>query len=158
LLRALEDPGLPVWSVGFAPDGTLWTGGADSQIRRWSAQTGRPLGETAALSVAIPADADPDGARVFRACQACHGLAADAPPMAGPSLHGIFGRRMGALPGYSYSERLAQGDIVWTSETLADLFTRGPDVVTPGTRMPLQRLASPEDLAALLRFLATATR
>ncbi len=158
LLRGLDGPGLPVWALGFAPDGNLWTGGADGRIRRWNSTTGRPLSESAATTAAIPEDADPDGARVFRACQACHALTAEAPPMAGPSLHGIFGRRMGSLAGYAYSPRLAQGDIIWTEETVADLFTRGPDVVTPGTRMPVQRLSEPSDLAALLRFLQTATR
>jgi cytochrome c len=158
LLRVLEGPGLPVWSAGFGPDGMLWTGGMDSQIRRWNPTSGRPLSESAATRPTIPEGADAHGARVFRACQACHGLTADAAPMAGPSLHGIFGRRMGSLAGYTYSERLARGDIIWNAETLADLFTRGPDVVTPGTRMPVQRLSDSEDLAALLRFLATATR
>ncbi len=158
LLRVLEGPGLPVWSIGFGPDGSLWTGGADSHIRRWNVASGRPLSESIATRAAIPNSADAHGARVFRACQACHALAPDAGPMAGPSLHGIFGRRMGSLAGYAYSPRLAQGDITWTPETVADLFTRGPDVVTPGTRMPVQRLGNAEDLAALLRFLAEATK
>jgi cytochrome c len=78
--------------------------------------------------------------------------------MAGPHLHGLFGRRMGSLPGYEYSERLARGDIVWTRETVADLFTRGPDVVTPGTKMPIQTVGNDEDLRALLDFLEQATR
>ena len=78
--------------------------------------------------------------------------------MAGPHLHQLFGRRMGSVPGYAYSERLAQGDIIWTPETVADLFTRGPDVVTPGTRMPVQRVGNAEEMAALIRFLEAATR
>ena len=78
--------------------------------------------------------------------------------MAGPHLHGLFGRRMGGVPGYAYSERLARGDIVWTPEAVADLFTRGPDVVTPGTKMPVQTVGEPSDLAALIRFLERATR
>ena len=78
--------------------------------------------------------------------------------MAGPHLHGLFGRRMGALADYPYSPRLARGDITWTPETVADLFTRGPDVVVPGTRMPVQTVGEPADLAALLRFLELATR
>jgi len=158
LLRTLQGPGLPVWSAGFAPDGTLWTGGADRQIRRWNATTGRPLSESAAVAQAIPEGLDPHGARVFRACQACHALTPGAPPMAGPHLHQIFGRRMGSVAGYAYSPRLAQGDITWTAETVADLFTRGPDVVTPGTRMPVQTVGNAEDMAALLRFLQAATR
>ena len=157
LLRVLDGPGLPVWSLGFAPDGTLWSGGADRQLRRWDVATGRPLAETLAMEAALPADADPQGARVFRACQACHALGPQSPAMAGPTLHRLFGRRMGSVPGYAYSDRLAQGDITWTPQTVADLFTRGPDVVTPGTRMPVQTVGNAEDLAALLRFLASAT-
>ena len=76
--------------------------------------------------------------------------------MAGPHLHGLFGRRMGSLPGYRYSERLARGDLVWTRDTVADLFTRGPDVAVPGTTMPVQRVEEAGDLEALLRFLEDA--
>jgi cytochrome c len=163
LRHTLEGPGLPVWSVAFAPDGrSLWTGGTDRRVRRWDAATGRPLGpadgpETGPAGFG-PARQYPEGARVFRACGACHALDAAAGPMAGPHLHGLFGRRMGTLPGYGYSERLARGDIVWTRETVADLFTRGPDEVTPGTRMPVQTVGNAEDLRALLDFLEAATR
>ncbi|MBR0643602.1 hypothetical protein GXW73_12200 [Roseomonas hellenica] len=161
LRHSLEGPGLPVWSVVFAADGrTLWTGGADRRVRRWDAATGQAIGPlTPEDGDAAPrAGPDPHGARVFRACAACHALTAEAGPMAGPNLAGIFGRRMGSLPGYRYSERLARGDIVWTRETVADLFTRGPDVVTPGTRMPIQTVGDPEDLRALLDFLEAATQ
>ncbi|MBX9699988.1 MAG: hypothetical protein K2X74_11165, partial [Acetobacteraceae bacterium] len=93
------------------------------------------------------------------ACAACHALtAAPGPPMAGPHLHGVFGRRMGSVAGYAYSERLARGDITWTPETVADLFTRGPDVVVPGTKMPVQTVGEAGELAALMRFLEVATR
>ena len=160
LRHTLDGPGLPVWSIAFSPDGrTLWTGGQDRRVRRWDAATARPLGPMAPEAEhAIPVDADAQGAEVWRACQACHTLRPDAAPMAGPHLQGIFGRRMGSIAGFAYSERLARGDIVWTRETVADLFTRGPDVVTPGTRMPVQRIGNAEDLAALLRFLEQATR
>ncbi|MCA3287945.1 MAG: hypothetical protein ING09_15465 [Roseomonas sp.] len=160
LLHTLEGPGLPVWSVAFAPDGRLlWTGGADRQVRRWDALSGRAIGPIAAPATSnLPQGLDAHGAQVFRACSACHALTPDAGPMAGPHLHGVFGRRMGSLPGYAYSERLARGDITWDATTIGDLFTRGPDVVTPGTKMPVQRVDNAEDLAALLRFLEQATR
>ena len=41
---------------------------------------------------------------------------------------------------------------------MADLFTRGPDEVTPGTKMPVQRVDNAEDLRALLDFLDATTR
>ncbi|MFC7690140.1 c-type cytochrome [Paeniroseomonas aquatica] len=153
LRGTLDGPGSPVWSLAFAADGrTLWTGGQDRLVRRWDVATGTPLGP---LANAMAAPAAP---AAFRACAACHALTAEAQAMAGPHLQGLFGRRMGSLPGYAYSPRLAQGDIVWTPETVADLFTRGPDVVTPGTRMPVQTLGNADEMAALIRFLREATR
>ncbi len=160
LRHTLEGPGLPVWSAAFAPDGrSLWTGGTDRRVRRWDAATGRPIGPLGGDAQAeLPAGIDPHGARVWRACAACHSLTAEGGNMAGPHLHGLFGRRMGSLAGYEYSERLARGDITWTRETVADLFTRGPDEVTPGTKMPVQRVDNAEDLRALLDFLEVVTR
>ena len=160
LLHTLDGPGTPVWSAAFDADGrTLWTGGADRRVRRWDAVAGRAIGPVGDTQEAAPqAGLDPHGARVFRACAACHALTAEGDNMAGPHLHGLFGRRMGSVAGYAYSDRLARGDIVWTRETVADLFTRGPDVVTPGTKMPVQRVENAEDMAALLRFLEQATR
>jgi len=152
----LDGPGLPVWSLAFAPDGrTLWTGGQDRRVRRWEAATARALGPIAPdpSEAGAAAGRDPEGARVFRACSACHALAADAPPMAGPHLQGLFGRRMGSVAGYQYSERLARGDLVWTRETVAELFSRGPDEMLPGTTMPLQVVSDRAELEALLRFL-----
>jgi cytochrome c len=159
LLRELDGPGLPVWSLAFAADGRmLWTGGQDARLRAWAMPQGLPLGPLASVSAAgLASGADPEGAQVFRACQACHALSAAEPPMAGPHLAGLFGRRMGSVPGYPYSARLARGDITWDATSLTDLFTRGTDVVTPGTRMPVQRLSEPAELAALLRFLEQAT-
>ncbi|HEV7264499.1 MAG TPA: hypothetical protein VGN83_06220 [Falsiroseomonas sp.] len=164
LRHTLEGPGLPVWSAVFAPDGaSLWTGGTDRRVRRWDARTGRPIGPLGGEATEdIPLGANPHGARVWRACAACHSLSApgagSSGNMAGPHLHGLFGRRMGSLPGYDYSQRLARGDIIWTRETVADLFTRGPDVVTPGTKMPIQTVGNDADLRALLDFLEMATR
>lgn len=160
LVQTLDGPGTPVWSAAFDSDGrTLWTGGADRRVRRWDALAGRALGPVGEAGEAAPREGlDAHGARVFRACSACHALTAEGGNMAGPHLHNLFGRRMGGVAGYAYSERLARGDIVWTPESVADLFTRGPDVVTPGTRMPVQRLENAEDMAALLRFLDQATR
>ena len=160
LLHTLDGPGTPVWSVAFDADGrTLWTGGADRRVRRWDVLAGRmigPVGEAAETPLAE--GLDPHGARIFRACAACQALTPEGGNMAGPTLHGLFGRRMGSVAGYAYSDRLARGDIVWTPATVADLFTRGPDVVTPGTKMPVQTVGNAADLAALMRFLEQATR
>ena len=77
---------------------------------------------------------------------------------AGPTLYGLFGRRAGTVEGYKYSEALAHSDIVWTAETVAELFEVGPDVMTPGTKMPIQRIPNAEDRAALMDYLERTTR
>jgi cytochrome c len=89
---------------------------------------------------------------------ACHTLTPDAGNRAGPTLHGLFGRRIATLPGYNFSEPLKRLDIVWTPETVAKLFELGPARYTPGTKMPDQRIGLEEDRDALVKFLALATR
>jgi len=41
---------------------------------------------------------------------------------------------------------------------VAKLFEVGPATYTPGTKMPEQRIGSPEDRTALVKFLEQATR
>jgi cytochrome c len=160
LEHTLVGPGLPVWSVAFFPDSrTLLTGGTDRTIRRWDAVSGEPIG-----SVVVGAPNDPlagyagdHGAQVFRACVACHTLSPDEGNKAGPSLHGIFGRKIASLPGYHYSNALKHMNIVWTPQTVSKMFEVGPMTYTPGTKMPEQRIGSAEDRKALMDFLARAT-
>ena len=73
--------------------------------------------------------------------------------MAGPSLHGILGRPIATQSGYDYSEALQELDIIWTAETISELFTYGPEAYTPGSRMPEQRIGAPEDREALVAYL-----
>jgi cytochrome c len=161
LVRTLVGPGLPVWSLAFLPDSrTLLTGGTDRLVRRWDALRGEHIG-----SVALGGPEDPlaayagdRGAEVFRGCVACHTLTPDEGNRAGPTLAGIFGRRIATLPGYRFSAALKELDIVWTPETVARLFEVGPATYTPGTKMPEQRIGSPEDREALVRFLEKTTK
>ncbi len=143
----------PVWALALTPD-ELLTGGADGLIRRWT-HAGAPLGLGATPE---PTLTDSRGAEVFRACSVCHTLALDDLPRAGPTLHGIFGRRIGTAEGYDYSPALKSLDITWSPETVAALFEFGPEAYTPGSRMPEQRLPDPEDRAALIDFLNEQTR
>ncbi|WP_314945345.1 c-type cytochrome [Bradyrhizobium cosmicum] len=160
VLRALVGPGFPVWSVVFLHDAaTLVTGGADGKIRRWNVHSGEPVGSNLFGTSADPlaAYAGDHGADVFRACVACHTLSAKEPQRAGPTLAGLFGRKIASLPGYRFSEALKTMDIVWSPETVARLFEVGPNAYTPGTKMPEQRIGLAEDRRALTDFLARAT-
>lgn len=159
LLRTLV-VGLPVWSVAFLADReTLMTGGADGRIRRWNARTGDSIGSGLSGRPADPlaAYAGDHGADVFRACVACHTLSDKEVQRAGPTLAGLYGRKIASLPGYRFSDALKRMDIVWTPETVARLFEIGPNTYTPGTKMPEQRIGSAEDRRALTEFLGRAT-
>ncbi|MGH1575083.1 c-type cytochrome [Methylobacterium sp. P31] len=160
VLLRLVGPGLPVWSLAWRPDGAeLVTGGGDRLVRRWDAKSGEPIG---ALVVRRPTDllaarGGGRGAEVFGACVACHTLTADEGERAGPTLAGLFGRRIASVPGYRYSEPLKRMDLVWTPETVSRLFEIGPARYTPGTKMPEQTIGSAADREALIQFLKQAT-
>lgn len=158
--RTLVGSGSPVWSVAFLPDNaTLLTGGADGVIRRWNTQTGDPIGSSLKGTPGDPLAVygGDHGAKVFSACVACHTLSEQETPRAGPTLAGLYGRRIASLPGYRFSDALKGMNIVWTPETVSKLFEVGPNAYTPGTKMPEQRIGSAEDRKALTDFLARAT-
>lgn len=142
----------PVWALALAGD-QLFAAGAQGVIRRISAADGRALGAAAAA----PADAPDDGSRgaeVWQACAVCHALAPGDHSRAGPSLHGLFGRRIASVEGYDFSPALRAMDIVWTPQTLSELFEFGPEAYTPGSRMPDQRVGDPADRQALVEYLS----
>ena len=85
-------------------------------------------------------------------------MRADEGERAGPTLAGIFGRKIASLPGYDFSDALKRLDIVWTPETVPSCSRSGRRQYTPGTKMPEQIIGSPADRDALVRFLEKATR
>jgi cytochrome c len=161
LLFNLVGPGLPVWSLAFRSGGReLLTGGSDRLVRRWDMRSGEPIGP---LAMTRPEDflasfKGDRGAEVFQACAACHTLTPDGGNRAGPTLHGVFGRRIATAPGYTYSPAFKALDIVWDAQSIAKLFEIGPQQFTPGTKMPEQTITNPQDRQALVRFLENATR
>ena len=127
-----------------------------------------PLGrhERRAIGVVVagtPSDplaayAGDHGAEVFRACVACHTLSPDEGNKAGPTLAGIFGRRIATLPDYNFSPALKKLNIIWSPETVSKLFEVGPATYTPGTKMPEQTIGSADDRKALVDFLGKVTK
>ena len=92
-----------------------------------------------------------------RKCSVCHSLTPSSKRRAGPTLYGVFGRKVGAVADYPYSKELIAMDLVWNEETIDRLFKDGPDVVTPGSKMPVQRIKGEQDRADLISYLKRAT-
>ena len=152
----------PIWSMLLMPDHqSLMVAGLDDFITRWPIYEFPPefLDKPGPARRFHPNQDISNGERQFaRKCSVCHTLKADGKRRAGPSLFGVFGRRAGGLEGYPYSPALQKSDIIWNAATINRLFAEGPDKVTPGTKMPIQRMKNEQDLKDLVSFLQSATQ
>jgi cytochrome c len=111
-----------------------------------------------AIPPTATAPAASSGAGVFAGqCAACHSLRVNAPAMAGPDLHGLFGRRAGTAPGFSYSPALRGAGVVWNSQTL-DSFLAAPQTFIPGARMAYPGIVDTGERKALIDYLRAATQ
>lgn len=151
----------PIWALAFTADGAgILAGGIADEAYLWPLEAAADAPRMAEVARAFHTDPEtvPNGERQFlRKCSVCHTLEEDGGRRAGPTLMGVFGRRAGTLPGYSYSPALRDSDIVWTDGTIDRLFDIGPDNLTPGSKMPMQQIASPQDRADLIAYLRQAT-
>ena len=152
----------PVWALAFSSDGTtIYAGGLDDVAFGWPVDTldAYDPGISGARSFLRAPEEMTNGERQFmRKCSICHALEGSASRKAGPSLHGLFGRPAGTVPGYRYSDTLRMSDIVWDETTVDALFDQGPDHYIPGSKMPMQVIAGKDDRADLIGFLKQATR
>lgn len=151
----------PIWALAFSPDGkVIYAGGLDDVAYAWPVALLDEYDPIQGPTRSFQRDADnmPNGERQFmRKCSICHTLTPGASRKAGPSLHGVFGRRAGTVPDYLYSDTLTGSDIIWGEDTIDQLFDLGPDHYIPGSKMPMQRITDPQDRRDLTDFLKTAT-
>jgi cytochrome c len=96
------------------------------------------------------------GARLAMQCRACHSFEPGGPSISGPNLYGVFGRAVGGVDGYPYSQALAQADFIWTPEAL-DAWLAQPTRFLPGNRMAYPGLRKQEDRNAVIADLLRLT-
>jgi cytochrome c len=108
----------------------------------------------AALGLAAPAQAQDAaaGERVFNQCRTCHQLGETAKNGVGPQLNGLFGRKAGSVPGYSYSNAYKALDKVWSPENFT-VYIKDPRGVTPGTKMVYPGLKDETQIKNLIAYL-----
>jgi cytochrome c len=151
----------PIWALAFSRQGdVIHAGGIESIVYSWpvaNLTSYDPMAAQTPKFLRKPEEMT-NGERQFaRKCSICHSLTGDSGRKAGPTLHQVFGRKAGTLPGYAYSETLNGSDIIWSEETIDQLFLDGPDHFIPGTKMPMQRIVRSEDRTDLIVYLKTAT-
>ena len=166
MIQEYRNPYGPVWALAFVGHGTaLYYGGLDDFATFWRIAPRDPF---EAIDSPFPRrfqvrakGGDTQLAtgelQFARKCSVCHTVQVDGGNRAGPSLHKVFGRRIGTLAGYPYSDALRKLDIVWTEETIGKLFELGPETFTPGSKMPLQKMTNPAQRQALIAYLKRAT-
>jgi cytochrome c len=84
-------------------------------------------------------------------CAACHSLDANR---TGPAHRGVYGRRVGQAPGFSYSPALRNSKLVWDEANLTR-WLGDPESLIPGQAMGFS-VADPQDRADLVAFLKAA--
>ena len=95
------------------------------------------------------------GEKAFKKCQACHQVGDGASNKTGPHLNGVFGRTIGGMDGFKYSNvfQAAAGEgRIWDEENMAAFLTR-PKEYMQGTKMAFAGLQKDEDLAAITVYL-----
>jgi len=149
------------WAVAVSPDGRFAvSGSSDDTARVWHLESGDRIGTVAAVDDEPKPwlESSHPGAELFKKCARCHALGPNGARRSGPHFQGLFGRRVGTVAGYRYSDALKNRDFVWNRDTLFRLFDEGPDKFLPGTKMPVQRVTDREKLAQLVNYLKELTK
>ncbi len=101
------------------------------------------------------ADLD-NGQAKFALCQSCHTVGKGEAPMVGPNLWGVFGRKAGTAPGFTYSDGMKTMGVTWDATTI-DKWISNPRAMNPGTKMTYLGMENPKDRIDVVAYLKTVT-
>lgn len=102
----------------------------------------------AATDRAVAADAARGQELYESRCGGCHSLDANR---VGPAHRGVYGRKAGSAPNFSYSAAVKNSTVVWEEATL-DAWLTNPQALIPGQRMNF-RVATADDRADIIAYL-----
>jgi cytochrome c len=97
-----------------------------------------------------------NGEARFAVCRACHTLSEGGEDMTGPNLWGIFGRKAGTKPGFTYSDDMKNAGWSWDADHI-DKWITNPRAVLPGTKMTFVGMPSATDRRDVIAFLKVQT-
>lgn len=94
------------------------------------------------------------GQKVFAQCRSCHSIAAGAPNIVGPNLHGVIGRKAGTLASFhNYSDGLKGLGTSWDPASL-DKWVTNPRAVVQNTNMGFFGVKDPMQRRDLIAYIA----
>jgi cytochrome c2 len=94
-----------------------------------------------------------EGEKIFRRCAACHAVEPGVNKV-GPSLHGIVGRDIASVEGFTYSDALKGADGDWTFDNLS-AWIENPRAFAAGNKMGFPGIKKEADRANLIGYLQT---
>jgi cytochrome c len=97
-----------------------------------------------------------NGESQFAVCRACHTLNQGGQDMTGPNLWGVFGRKAGAEPAFSYSDDMKNAGWTWDADRI-DKWITNPRAVLPGTKMTFVGMPSAANRRDVIAFLKVQT-
>ena len=95
------------------------------------------------------------GAKVFAKCKACHSAVAADGNKVGPNLHGVIGRKAGAVEGFNYSDAMkaaGESGTVWDEATI-EKYMRDPKGFVPKNKMAFVGLKKDSEIANVIAYL-----
>lgn len=91
------------------------------------------------------------GEKAFGKCKACHTVEAGKNRV-GPSLHGVVGRKAGAVEGFKYSDAMKNAGIEWTAENLHK-YLADPKGFIPKNKMVFVGIKDETERANVIAYL-----
>lgn len=119
---------------------------------RWWAKVG--IGLAMVLGSAAWASSGAEVPKAAEACLSCHAYQPGEPELEGPTLWGVFGRRIAGAPDYLLSDALRRQQGHWDRETL-DRFLASPQEFAPGVNMTFNGMRDAAERKVVIDFLET---